>query len=56
VIPQRDNFSFYEIIHVIDATSFETEEIIFLKLEWLEKLEMHVGVKSLFFDPSGGTL
>ena len=41
---------------MIDATSFETEETIFLKLEWLEKLGKFIGVQSLFFDPSGGTL
>ena len=41
---------------MIDATSFETEETFLLKLEWLEKLGMFVGVQSLFFDPSGGTL
>jgi len=38
---------------VIDATSFETEEILPLKLE---RLGRHIGVESLFFDPSGVTL
>ena len=41
---------------MIDATSFETEDTILLKLEWLENLGMFIGVQSLFFDPSGGTL
>ena len=41
---------------MIDATSFETEEILPLKKKWLEKLEDYRGVQSLFFDPSGGTL
>jgi hypothetical protein len=38
---------------VIDATSFETEEM--LELE-LERLARHKGVGALFFDPSGRTL
>jgi hypothetical protein len=38
---------------VIDATSFETEEILLLKSEWL-KIYRELG--ALFFDPSGGTL
>jgi hypothetical protein len=41
---------------VIDATSFETEEILLLKLEELEENERFRGVGSLFFDPNGGTL
>jgi hypothetical protein len=41
---------------VIDATLFETEETFPLKLEWLDKVGMFIGVQSLFFDPSGGTL
>ena len=38
---------------MINATSFETEEILRLKLE---RPGMFIGVVSLFFDPSGGTL
>ena len=38
---------------MIDATSFETEEILLLQLE---KPGMYIGVGALFFDPSGGTL
>jgi hypothetical protein len=34
---------------VIDVTSFETEEMLPLKLE---RLGRHVGVGALFFDPS----
>jgi len=38
---------------VVDATSFETEEILLLKFR---KPGMYTGVGALFFDPSGGTL
>ena len=41
---------------MIDATSFETEEIIFLKPEELKNYERYIGVGALFFDPSGETL
>ena len=41
---------------MIDAISFETEEILLLKLEWFENPGMYRGVESLFFDPTGGTL
>jgi len=37
---------------VIDATSFETEEILLLS----EKPGMYRGVGALFFDPGGATL
>ena len=47
--PQRDGLSPVETIHVIDATSFETEEKLFLKLG-------NFVVGGLFFDPSGGAL
>ena len=43
-----------DTIHVIDATSFETEEII--KSEDLGNYEQYIGVGALFFDPSGETL
>ena len=42
-----------EIIHVINATLFETEETLPITLE---TPGMYSGVASLFFDPSGGTL
>ena len=38
---------------MIDATTFETEEILPLKLE---RLRGHIGLGALFFDPSGGTM
>ena len=41
---------------MIDSTSFETEEIIFLKSEELENYKKSIGVGALFFDPSGETL
>ena len=41
---------------MIDATSFETEETIFLKSEELENHEGYIGLGALFFDPSGETL
>ena len=41
---------------MIDATSFETEEILLLKLEELKEYDRNRGVGSLFFDPSGATL
>ena len=41
---------------MIDATLFETEEILLLKLERLGEAGMYMGVGALFFDPSGGTL
>ena len=41
---------------MIDARSFETEEIIFLKSEELENYKKSIGVGALFFDPSGETL
>ena len=41
---------------MIDATSFETEEIIFLKSEEFDNREWYTGVGALFFDPSGETL
>ena len=47
------NASRFAIIHVIDATSFETEEMLHLKLE---TLGADIGWGALFFDPSGGTL
>ncbi|KIJ97188.1 hypothetical protein K443DRAFT_681743 [Laccaria amethystina LaAM-08-1] len=56
VFVESDGFSSLETIHVIDATSFETEEILLLKREWLEKVGIYIGVQSLFLDPSGGTL
>ena len=40
---------------MIDATSFETEDIV-LQPEWLENHEMYTKVDALFFDPNGGTL
>ena len=40
---------------MIDATSFETEEILLIELERL-KHRAYTDVQSLFFDPSGGTL
>ena len=43
----------FAIIHVIYATSSETEEMLHLKLE---KLGVDLGWGALFFDPSGGTL
>ena len=41
---------------MIDATSLETEEIIFLKSEEFENHIWYLGVGALFFDPSGETL
>ena len=41
---------------MIDATSFETEEILFLKLEGLENSTWYLIGGALFFDPSGETL
>ena len=41
---------------MIDATSFETEEILLLKLEELKEYDRYRGVGSLFFDPCGATL
>ena len=41
---------------MIDATSFETEEILLLKLEELKEYDRNRGVGSLFFDPSWATL
>ena len=41
---------------MIDATSFETEEILFLKLEGLENSTRYLFDGALFFDPSGETL
>ena len=41
---------------MIDATSFETEEIIFLKSEEFDNPEWYTRVDALFFDPSGETL
>ena len=41
---------------MIDATSFETEEIIFLKSEELVYDNKYIGVGALFFDPSGESL
>ena len=41
---------------MIDATSFETEEILFLKLEGLENSTRYQIDSALFFDPSGETL
>ena len=38
---------------MIDATSFETEEILLIKSK---NPGTYTGVQSLFFDPSGGTL
>ena len=38
---------------MIDATSFETEEMLPSKLEMLGR---HLGVRGLCSDPSGGTL
>ena len=46
-----------DIIHVINARSFETEELLPLKLEVLEEAGTpFVGVGAIFFDPSGRTL
>ena len=41
---------------MIDATSFETEEIIFLKPEEFENHQRYIEVGAVFFDPSGETL
>ena len=41
---------------MIDATSFETEEIISLKSEELKNYNQDMRVGALFFDPSGETL
>ena len=41
---------------MIDVTSFETEEIIFLKSKEFDNHEWYIGVDALFFDPSGETL
>ena len=41
---------------MIDATSFETEEILLLRLERPKKAGRYVGVSVPFFDPSGGTM
>jgi len=41
---------------VIEATSFEMEEILLLNVEKLGKTPLSIGVGSLFFDPGGGTL
>ena len=40
---------------MIDAVSFETEEILLLELE-RPKIFEYLKVQLLFFDPSGGTL
>ena len=42
---------------MIDATSFETEEVLFLQLQIeLDRYGRYIGVGSLFFDPSGRTV
>ena len=41
---------------MIDATSLETEEIIFLKSAEFKNHGWYTGVGALFFDPSGETL
>ena len=41
---------------MIDATSFETEEIVSLKSKEFGSHEMYIEVDALFFDPSGETL
>lgn len=41
---------------MIDATSFETEDILPLKFVWVENLREYMFVGVLFFNPSGGTL
>ena len=41
---------------MVDATSLETEEIIFLKSEELGNHNKDMRVGALFFDPSGETL
>ncbi|EDR04723.1 uncharacterized protein LACBIDRAFT_330322 [Laccaria bicolor S238N-H82] len=56
VFVERDHSSSLEIIHVIDATSFETEEILPLNLEELNDYERYIGVGLLFFETGGGTL
>ena len=44
-----------DTIHVIDATSFETEEILPLKLD-VDEYGGYIALGALFFDPSGETL
>ena len=41
---------------MVDATSFEEEEILPLNLDELNDYERYIGVGLLFFDPGGGTL
>ena len=41
---------------MIDATSFEMEEVLLLKLGWSKKRATFIKGCALFFDPSGGTL
>ena len=36
--------------------SFETEEILLLKLDWFKEHKVYIQESALFFDPSGGTL
>ena len=45
-----------EAVDVIDATSFETEEILLLQPEFLETIGLYIKVDALFFDPCGRTL
>ncbi|KIJ97177.1 hypothetical protein K443DRAFT_681735 [Laccaria amethystina LaAM-08-1] len=52
----HDGLFRFNAIHVIDATSFEKEEILILPLEGLGKPGMRIAVDALFFDPSGATL
>ena len=40
----------------MDAMSSETEEILLLKSEKIDNYGGYIGVGTLFFDPSGGTL
>ncbi|EDR04730.1 uncharacterized protein LACBIDRAFT_330332 [Laccaria bicolor S238N-H82] len=56
VFVEHNDLSLLNIIHVIDATSFETEEILLLDLEELKEYDTDRGVGSLFFDPNGETL
>ena len=41
---------------MIDATSFEMEEILLVKLKWFEERGRYRRMGAIFFDPSGGTL
>ncbi|EDR07872.1 uncharacterized protein LACBIDRAFT_294479 [Laccaria bicolor S238N-H82] len=56
VFVEHDTLFRFNIIHVIDATSFETEETLVLPLEGLGKPGIRIAVDALFFDPSGSTM